>query len=378
MSTELIYKTLIKNRLVTGRPNFLKAPGRVNLIGEHTDYNQGLCLPGTFQKAIYFGYVPSGESEIISLKYNESWFPKSQHQIPGWAIYFKGVWDLLRQKGYSWPDFKLAFDGDLPVGAGLSSSSAISCGFITILNELGSLKLTIEKLTELAVTAEKASGLEGGMMDQISIFNGKKNHALLIQCSDWNFKYIPIPEGPVCWLIIDTRVKHQLIHTDYNSRSRSCKELLKIVKNSIPEINHLSDLTWEQIQSFEKKLSSQFFKYLIYINEENQRVLEMVDLLEFKQFENIGRCLFNGHEGLRKLYKVSCSELDFLVDCAKISQMAYGARMMGGGFGGATLHLIPENFKTSYTQGISNAYANKFGFQPDVFELNLEDGIKFI
>lgn len=378
MSTELIYKELIKNRLATGKSVFLRAPGRVNLIGEHTDYNQGLCLPGTFQKAIYFGYVPAGESEIISLKYNESWFPKSQHLIPHWAIYFKGVWDLLRQKGYSWPDFKLAFDGDLPVGAGLSSSSAISCGFITLLNELGALNLPVEKLTEFAVLAEKASGLEGGMMDQISIFNGKKNHVLLIQCSDWNFKYIPIPTGPVCWLVIDTRVKHQLIHTDYNLRSRSCKELLIIVKNMYPEINHLSDLTWEQIQTSEKKLNRQFLNYLIYINEENQRVLEMIDFLELKQFENIGRCLLKGHEGLRKLYKVSCTELDFLVDFAKNSQLAYGARMMGGGFGGATIHLIPENVKHTYSQGISHAYSNKFGYQPDVFELSFEDGIQFI
>lgn len=378
MSTELIYKEFIKKRLASSKPSFLRAPGRVNLIGEHTDYNQGLCLPAAFQKAIYFGYISSGESEIISLRYNQSWFPKSQASFPDWAIYFKGVWDLLRQKGYSWPDFKLAFDGDLPSGAGLSSSSAISCGFMTVLNELGTLNLTVEKMTELAVAAEKASGLEGGMMDQISIFNGKLNHALLIQCSDWNFKYIPIPEGPICWLVIDTLVKHQLIHTDYNNRSRACKAILQIAKKSHPEIESLSDLNWEQIKALEKILSKNHFKYLLYINEENQRVLEMIDAFELKQFDSMGRCLLKGHEGLRKLYKVSCPELDFLVDFAKNTPMAFGARMMGGGFGGASIHLIPEHLKLNYSHGIENSFSNRFGYKPEVFEVKFENGIQFI
>jgi len=378
MSAEIIYKELIKKRLASEKLKFLRAPGRVNIIGEHTDYNQGLCLAGAFQKAIYFGFAPSGETEIISLKYNESWFPKSQHKMPDWAIYFKGGWDLLRQKGYSWPEFKLAFDGDLPVGSGLSSSSAIRCGFIYLLNELGSLGLSIDKLTEYAVVAEKASGLEGGMMDQISIFNGKKEQVLLIQCSDWNFKYIPVPEGPVSWMVVDTKVNHQLVYTDYNNRSRACKELLNTAQKLFSGLTNLSELTWDQITLLKESVSRQHLNFLIYINEENQRVLEMIDYFELKQFESIGQCLMRGHEGLRKLYQVSCKELDFLVDYAKNSELAFGARMMGGGFGGATIHLIPENLKDTYSKGIANAFLNRFAYQPDVFEVSFEEGIQLI
>ncbi len=246
------------------------------------------------------------------------------------------------------------------------------------MNEWAKLGLSKEKLVRFAVSAEKASGVEGGIMDQICIIHAKKQHALLIQCSDWNFKQIFIPEGPVSWLVVDTKVKHQLIHTDYNKRSRACQQLLVLVQSEFPEVQSLSDLEWSQIRLLEPKCTQQQFNYLVYIHEENQRVLDVIEHLERQNFQAIGNSLFSGHEGLRKLYKVSCDELDFLVDYAAGSGVAYGARMMGGGFGGASLHLIPKHLKENYWNGIMAAYRNRFGFFPDVFEVQFEDGIHFL
>jgi galactokinase len=370
------YITIIQEALRSANGLMFKAPGRINIIGEHTDYNQGLCMPAAIDKSIYFGIIPSHETEIISVNQGNNWFPVQENKMPDWAIYFKGVFDLLKQQGYSWPYFKLAFGGDLPSGAGLSSSSAITCGFISILNEYANLSIAKEKLTQFAVQAEKASGLEGGMMDQISIMNGKKDHALMIDCSNWKYIYIPVSFTDVCCIIIDTKVKHRLVDTEYNSRSKSCGEILQTAKQIFSEINSLSQLNEEQIHKLSTHLTKSKHEMLKYIFEENMRVIGMEDAIKRSNYIAMGNLLFEGHEGLRKQYKVSCEELNFLVDYARNNCYPFGARLMGGGFGGCTLHLVPMNEKVNYETGIANAFKNRFGYLPGIIEVNIEEGVR--
>lgn len=366
----------IHNTLTKPNSLIFKSPGRINIIGEHTDYNQGLCMPAAIDKSIYFGIIPSHETEIISVNQGNNWFPTQQHNMPDWAIYFKGVMDFLKQQGYSWPYFKLAFGGDLPSGAGLSSSSAIACGYISILNQFAELNINKEKLTQYAVQAEKASGLDGGMMDQICIMNGKKDQALMIDCSNWKYIYLPVSFPDVSWIIVDTKVKHRLVDTEYNSRSNSCKELLQTAKQYFSEISSLSQLDEEKIHKLSTQITRSKLKMLNYIFEENMRVIGMEDAIKRLDFDSMGNLLLDGHEGLRNQYKVSCEELDFLVDYAKLNGSVYGARMMGGGFGGCTLHLVPLIEKENYENGISNAFKNRFGYLPGIIEVNIEDGVR--
>ncbi len=375
-SLPLDYFSQIIATLKKDNPLIYQSPGRINIIGEHTDYNQGLCMPAAINKYIYHGITASSQILIRSINQNNAWSPSQSTQIPDWAIYFKGVMDLLKSKGYSWPAFTLCFGGDLPMGAGLSSSSAITCGFIAILNEFAELQLSTKQLTQFAVQAEKASGLDGGMMDQICLFHSKKDHALLIDCAHWKFNYLPATFNDVSWLVINTNIKHKLIDTEYNQRSATCKNLLKIAREKISGIDSLSQLEDFQIAELSSSLTPTMRIYLNYISEENMRVMAMEDAIKQGDFQTMGAILFSGHDGLRKQYKVSCDQLDFLVQYAKQSSIAFGSRMMGGGFGGCTLHLLPATQLEYYKKGIFNAYKNRFGIDTEMFEANFSDGLK--
>ncbi|MBK8956523.1 MAG: hypothetical protein IPM34_13350 [Saprospiraceae bacterium] len=353
-----------------------KAPGRVNIIGEHTDYNAGFCLPAAIDQSVFFALSASNETRIHSFNQNDSWYPGQTKNQPDWAVYFNGVLQLLKEKGYSWPYFNLGFGGDLVIGAGLSSSSALTCGFISILDEFSSWNLSIEQLTKFAVQAEKASGVDGGMMDHISIMHGKKDHALCIDCMDWSFQYIPVVMDHYKWLVADTKVKHHLIHTDYNSRSAACKKLNEIIHSIYPDKYFISQLSFSELQQLKSQISPRQFEMAFFILEENIRVQNMAIALQEHNTNLACSILFDGHEGLRSLYKVSCQELDFMVNFSKYSGLQTGARMVGGGFGGCTLHLVPSPMINSYSSGLSNAFKNKFGYEPHCFEAQFGDGVK--
>lgn len=352
-----------------------RAPGRLNIIGEHTDYNQGKCLPAAIAQSVYLALAPAYETQVFSLNQENTWYPGQFNKQPDWAIYFQGVMDYMKSKGYSWPAFKLMFGGDLAPGSGLSSSSAITCGFISILDEFSSWNISSHDLTKFAVQSEKASGLDGGMMDQISILHGKKNHALFIDCQLWTFQYIPTLIPGYQWLIADTGVRHRLVDSEYNSRSGACKQILKKLKLTFPLLPSLSALTVTEQDQALRHLSPEERNLASYVWDENRRVGEMVDALSNGNVKRVGDLLFEGHNGLQLKYRVSCQELDFLVGYAKQSDIAVGARMMGGGFGGCTLHLIPESETVPYQIGMSNAFKNRFGYNIHSFPAFVEDGV---
>lgn len=355
-----------------------KAPGRINIIGEHTDYNSGLCLPAAIDLGVYFAIAPASETIIHSLNQNNSWSPGQVSHCPDWTVYFKGVMELLKSKGFSWPYFKLAFGGDLPIGSGLSSSSALSCGFVAILDEWAGWNFDLESLCQIAIESERACGLEGGTMDQISIFNGKEDHALLINCADETFQYVPVKLENYSWLIADTKVKHKLVDSEYNSRSRKCKEILAKSKTVYAEISSLSKLQLDQLKNLNKVLNPSEFDIINYILSENERVRRFCKYLEEEKIIEAGTVLFEGHDGLRLSYKVSCPELDFLVSFARHHSAAIGARMMGGGFGGSSLHLVLNDRYEEYNTAVSHAYLNRFGFRPFIHKVNINKGISRI
>lgn len=355
----------------------VKSPGRINLIGEHTDYNQGLCLPAAIDRAVFIGLSKSETSQINALDVHNSWTESSLVK-PDWLVYFKGVIDLLKQRGIQIPPFSLDFTSTLPLGAGLSSSSAICCGFLYGLNELFNWNFSTAEMTQMSVRAEQASGLMGGMMDQISIFNGKKDHALLIHCDTWEFEYINAQLNDMVWLIVDTKVKHKLVDTDYNSRSSACAAITSKLQKYIPNLKAISGLKVDQISTYLPQLTPTEQEYLSYVLEENERVKSFALGLKDHNIRVLSSLLFSGHEGLRYKYRVSCPELDFLVDFAKSNPINHGARMMGGGFGGSTLHLLQSSDVQKYSNEIGKAYYDQFGFLPDIFEAVIDDGIHLV
>ncbi|HEX5625423.1 MAG TPA: galactokinase family protein [Saprospiraceae bacterium] len=359
------------------RYQLFRAPGRINLIGEHTDYNHGYCLPAAIAPSIYLAIGPAAETEVISLDRHNNWYPGQIRSLPDWSRYFSGVLELLREKGYSWPYFKLVFGGgDLPSGAGLSSSSAICCGFISALNAFGRLGLSLQQLTAFSVRAEKASGLEGGMMDQIAILNGEAGQALFIDCSNWSYERIPVSIPGLSWLIADTRVKHDLVLTDYNNRAFTCRNILSKAKSLYPDLEQVSQIIGERLTKVVSVLDPNERMLLHYIEEENARVRNMVSAIRAQNPRVMGNLLFAGHEGLRRQYRVSCPELDFMVTFARNSGWSYGARMVGGGFGGCTIHLLDESKRDRYRRGLERAFKNRFGYDPAVFEAVIGDGVR--
>ena len=355
----------------------IKAPGRINIIGEHTDYNNGFCLPAAIDLAVFMGVSPNDSIRIHSMDRNDEWDGTNAIR-PDWAVYFSGALRFARENNFSIKPFRLDFGASLPSGAGLSSSSAITCGFLFALNQMNAWNIPIEKLTRIAVKAERESGLEGGMMDQISIFNGAKDHALLIDCQSWSFEKIPMLIPNYQWTIVDTKVKHKLVDSEYNDRSRMCNQIAKKCATHFGIEENLR-IVYEQYSNHLFDFLDPLERVLVrYIFEENDRVRDMKSAIINQDTTSIGKLLYDGHEGLKSKYKVTCEELDFLVQFSQNSYASIGARMMGGGFGGSTLHLVKEENFDAFSFGISAAYKQKFGFDPDVFKAQISNGIEIV
>jgi len=335
----------------------LKAPGRANIIGEHTDYNDGYVLPFAIDQGIYF-YAKSSTnsiSKIHALDVDDAFQFKQLKEIelfPPWFEYLKNALTLLQID----KPFEMCFGGNLPLGAGMSSSSALTTGFISILNELFSLNLSSEELIQYASMAENGTGIEGGKMDQTSILLGEKDHVLLIDCYLQEVEKIPLNLKESKFVLFDSGVQHKLAETAYNQRRNTCRELLQISHKHLGK-NSFRGLNINELESIRDLLTHNQWSCGKYVLEENQRVLKTVQLIR-ESNENFGDILFDGHDGLSQLYNVSCPELDLLVSLAKGHSGIKGARLMGGGFGGCTINLIKKDadysdlirqFKKQYT-----------------------------
>ncbi len=386
MNKELLnkIKAEFENRFPQN-PLLVSSPGRINLIGEHTDYNMGLVFPATIDKYIITALAKSNESISIvySIDLDESLkidFNNLEKQEAGsWKNYVIGVISGLMDKDANIENFNLVFGGDIPIGAGLSSSAALENGIVYGLNELFGLGLSKNEMMDISILAEHDfAGVNCGVMDQFSNLHGKSGHAILLDCSDLSFQHIPVQLDDYQLLLINTNVKHQLSDSPYNQRKLSCKTGLQVLQNEFPELGSLSNAGLGQLYSVKEKLSPEVYNRCLYVIEENGRVKFSKSALEKKDWLSFGDLLFASHEGLSKLYEVSCPELDFLVDLAKEEKSVIGSRMMGGGFGGCTINLIEKGKVDDFIRKAGKAYQHKFGKSISAYPVNISDGTRLV
>ncbi|HVE61797.1 MAG TPA: galactokinase, partial [Chitinophagaceae bacterium] len=334
--------------LYDAKPLIVCSPGRVNVIGEHTDYNEGFVLPAAIDKAIYVAISKRNDEliRLFSADFNDvyegrlSMVEKSEKH---WANYILGIVNQLQMRGQQLHGFNLVIGGDVPIGAGLSSSAAIECATAFAINELFQLKIDKFELVKMAQLAEHAfAGVKVGIMDMFASVFGKKDNALKLDCRSLDFEYIPLKMEGIKILLLNTNVEHSLASSEYNTRRQQCERGVEYVKAHHPEVKSLRDITIEMLDRFVAPKDDLIYRRCKYVIEENIRLLAACDDLKKGNIAALGKKMFQTHEGLSKQYEVSCKELDFLVTYVKNNPAVLGARMMGGGFGGCTINLVKE------------------------------------
>ncbi len=361
---------------------FFAAPGRINVIGEHTDYNDGFVLPAAIDKRIYLAInaISGTTITIYSLDFDETVgfdLKDEQPGLPHWAKYPFGVIKELQKKGFKPGAFQAAFGGDIPDGAGLSSSAALESAFATALNALFGFSLDKMSLAKIGQSAEhNYAGVRCGIMDQFASMHGKAGQVMQLDCRSLEFKYFPLELGDYELILADTRVKHSLAASEYNRRRYDCEEGVMILRTQMSGVKSLRDVRSKDMYGFEEIMGEQIYLCCEYVTEENERVLETCHALENGDLKRVGALMYQSHHGLRSKYMVSCAELDVLVNTAEEIEGVLGARMMGGGFGGCTINLVAKSAAERFKKESSEAFHKAFGTRPLFYEVNIGDGAR--
>lgn len=355
------------------------APGRVNLIGEHTDYNNGWVFPAAIDKVATILLAKNSLGCIRSYAYDlkEHFdFPlidAAAHQ--NWGSYIYGVVRVMQRQADLSSGFDILVSGDVPFGAGLSSSAAIECALANGLNEL--FELGIPK-KELAFIAQKAEhdyvGVQCGIMDQYASIMGKKDHAMFLDCKTVRHEYVPLELGNYLLLLCNTNVSHSLADSEYNTRREQCEMGVGILKKYQHNIQSLRDVSEELLHLHKEEFPDLIFKRCLYVIQENNRVKKCVDALKSGNLEALGLHMYEAHWGLSEMYEVSCDELDFLVEQTKENPKILGSRMMGGGFGGCTINIIHKDEVQHFIQKVSPLYLEVFGKEMTPIIANIGEG----
>jgi galactokinase len=368
-------------KLFHTEPLLVRSPGRINLIGEHTDYNDGFVMPAAIDKSIIFGISESktSQSQIYSLKYKQSVTIDLTHpdkvKEPGWANFMLGVLFQLLKGGHKIKNFNCVFGGEVPLGAGLSSSAALECGFGFALIELFQLEVPKLRLVKIAQWAEhNYVGVKCGIMDQFASVMGKENHVILLDCRSLDYSYTPFDLKDNCIVLCDSRVKHSLVDSEYNRRREECEKGVAILKETYSTVNSLRDVTVEMLENQRQELSDKVYNRCLYVVQEIARVQAASDDLKNGDLKNFGSKMFETHEGLSKLYEVSCKELDFLVDEARQFNYVCGSRMMGGGFGGCTINILSKEKADEFISHQKKVYRDKFQIEMLAYKVSIVDG----
>ena len=356
----------------SGSPRFFYAPGRVNLIGEHTDYNEGFVFPMALDRYAVVAVsrredrrvnIWSGnmsESFSFSLDENEK---KRDH----WSDYISGIARMLELEGFRLPGADLYMDSTVPVGAGLSSSAAVEISSALAFLSTGNWSLGSKDLANLGQRAENIFvGMNCGIMDQFISVHGEENHALFLDCRSLEFEQVPLPSEQVHVVICNTMVKHELGSSAYNTRRAECEQGVRILSRAFPDIQALRDVDPDQLQQSRDALPENVRKRCRHVITENQRVLDSLACLKRNALERFGELMNASHDSLRDDYEVSCPELDVLVESARGIQGCMGARMTGGGFGGCTVNLLDVRRTEAFCREVSRAYQEKTGIEPQV------------
>lgn len=360
-----------------GEGIFYVAPGRFNLIGEHTDYNGGFVFPGAIDKVIMAEIRPNGTDKVrlYSLDLNESAeFGLKEEDAPEqqWARYIFGVCREIIKRGGKVEGFDAAFAGNVPLGAGLSSSAALESCFANALNDLfNDNKFPKMELAKIGQSTEhNYCGVNCGIMDQFASVHGKKDHLMRLDCRSGEFEYFPFKLDGYKLVLVDSRVKHELVDSPYNKRRESCERVAKTLG-----VETLRDADMDMLNAAKDKISKEDYMRAEYVIGEKQRVLDVCDALLKGDYETVGDRMYKTHEGMSKLYEVSCEELDYLNDVAKECGVT-GSRIMGGGFGGCTVNLVKDELYEPFIATVTEKFLNKYGHKPQIYPVIVSDGAR--
>lgn len=362
--------------------NIYTSPGRINLIGEHTDYNGGFVFPGAIDKGIMCEIRPNGTDKVmayaidlkdrVEFKVNDPEGPRAS-----WARYIYGIIQEMRKKGVDVKGFNTAFAGDVPLGAGMSSSAAIESCFAYALNDLfGENKVSKwDMVLAGQATEHNYCGVKCGIMDQFASIFGKAGKLMRLDCRSREFEYYPFnPEGYKL-VLVDSVVKHELASSAYNDRRKSCENIVEMLSKKYPDkkIETLRDADWDMLESIKTEASEEDMKRAVFVLGEKDRVLAVCDALNKGDYETVGKKMYETHEGLSKDYEVSCDEIDFLVEAARKNNVT-GCRIMGGGFGGCTINLVKDELYNQFITDVQTEYLNKFGKQAKIYDIVIDEG----
>ena len=360
-----------------------RAPGRVNLIGEHTDYNDGFVLPIAIDRDVLMVGALRSDSrvKVFSLDYEQtnefSLNDITRDDAMRWSNYIRGVLDVLQKEGYALAGMDIALTGNVPQGSGLSSSAALEVATASLVSALCDLDISPVSMARLAQRAENEFvGVQCGIMDQFISRLGQEDHALLIDCRSYEYRHIPWSATTVRVLVADTRVERGLVDSEYNKRRQECEAGVEGLSQHLPGITALRDVSVEQFQEYSSVLDPVVRARCEHVVYENERVLAAVDALESADWPRLGALMNASHESLRDLFEVSCLELNRMVEIARDVPGVYGARMTGGGFGGCAIALVDEDAQEELQEALWRRYPEMTGRQPQLLPTGAADGAR--
>ncbi len=372
-----VLKTFTEN--FPAQPAMYFSPGRINLIGEHVDYNDGFVMPAAIDKGVYYAVAENGTDAIhfYSLDFDERFSIDiaAIKKASGWKNYVLSVVNEFLSSGKSIKGFDCVFGGDIPRGAGMSSSAAVEGGLAFALNDIFNCVFTPTELAQLCQRAEhNFPNVQCGIMDQFANMNGKKDQVLLLDCKSLSHEYLPLQLKGYTIVLLDTKVHHTLASGEYNKRRHQCEEGMKILKNgmgigSFRDINKSEDLL-----AYKDMMGEEVYNRCLYVVEEIHRTQKAAEYLKQDNLIEFGKLMYATHEGLSNLYEVSCAELDFLVQQAKLNASVIGARMMGGGFGGCTINIVKEEGMNDLIEQSSIVYKKQFNIDLGYYVVETGDG----
>lgn len=357
---------------------FYASAGRINLIGEHTDYNGGFVFPGAIDKGMLALIKLNGSDKVraysVDLKdYAEFGFNEEDAPKASWARYIFGVCREIIKRGGNLKGFDTAFAGDVPLGAGMSSSAALESTYAFALNDIFNLGIDKFELARIGqATEHNYCGVKCGIMDQFASVFGKEGSLIRLDCRSLEYEYFPFHPKGYKLVLLDTVVKHELASSAYNKRRESCERAAKAMG-----VEFLRDADMKMLDSVKDKISEEDYKRAEYVIGEKQRVLDVCDALKKDDYETVGKKMYETHYGMSKLYEVSCEELDYLNDIAKECGVT-GSRVMGGGFGGCTINLVKDSLYDNFIATAKKKFTAKYGHEPKVYPVVISDGARRI
>ena len=375
-------KTVFAERF-TSQPSFYFSPGRINLIGEHIDYNDGFVMPAAINKGVYYAVAPNNTDEcnFFSIDFNESLSIRLEdiQPIEDWKNYVLSVLNQFMIAGKKIAGIDCVFAGDIPQGSGMSSSAAVEGGLAFALNEIFNCGYNRKELAQLNQRAEHDyPNVKCGIMDQFANMHGKKDAVILLDCRSLEHQYFPIKLDGYSIVLINSNVHHSLASSAYNKRRSECEEGLMLMGTDSP-VRSFRDVTkWEDLLAYEGMMGEEVYMRCLFVVEEIDRTQQAAKLLQENDLKGFGQLMYKTHEGLSKLYEVSCNELDFLVNLTKNNEAVIGARLMGGGFGGCTINIVANEAIEAFVNETLAAYKNQFGIDGEAYLVQTDDGTRRI